>query len=111
MPETMHLPFIKSEDYDAFLVLLKADLPASYGEWLVWHTNKIDNYSTQFRVLDIEVKPDDYIAFCAAERRTYNTRVAVGLRRFCREQKIGFPPPIAGKHPRRLFAGRRRRRS
>jgi hypothetical protein len=63
-------PF-KSEDYDAFLVLLKTDLPASYWEWLVWRTNRINHCSPQFRVLDIEVKPDDYVAFCAAERRTY----------------------------------------
>jgi hypothetical protein len=65
-------PRILSADYEAFRAILKDELPARYDDWLKTYSDSVEHFRRLGKVIEVDVNPDKFRAFCLSESIPYD---------------------------------------
>jgi hypothetical protein len=79
------LPVIRESEYQAFRRAVGTNLADTYDEWRKSFTDDVEEARQQGHTLvEIEVKYDEFMAFCSATRQNPNAKILLDFA----EQKI-----------------------
>jgi len=78
---TLYLPRIAAQDFEAFRKIMKDEIAATFQEWLERRRERIAYYERDI-LIEVNVRPDEFVRFCHAESLAYNGRSLLDFAEF-----------------------------
>jgi hypothetical protein len=72
--DEMFLPLISENDYEAFRCVMHAQIPTTFDEWHQYHTARLTEYGKMYRIIQINVNPDEFANFISSRGMPANGR-------------------------------------
>jgi hypothetical protein len=72
--DVIYMPRIASADFESFRHILKKEIATTFEEWTEGYRERVAHWSETSRIIEIDINPDDFIAFCRGKSRGYNAR-------------------------------------
>jgi hypothetical protein len=73
-PTTHFLPRISAADFEAFSRLLENDIAPTFEKWSESHQERVSFWSERAKVIEVDVNPDEFAAFCHRASRGYDAK-------------------------------------